>query len=90
MQNETLKMVAEFLSNFNNTFDLEAKNSDEDSAEITIKSIKSDGSELIKTLYDTFNAIVEVISDEHEVMYIEGKGLVITKKVINYVVEDFK
>lgn len=91
MQNETLKMVAELLNSFNKTFDLEAKaiNGEEESAEITIKNMKNDGSELVKTLYDTFNAIVEVTSEEHEVMYIEGKGLVVAKKVVKYVVEEF-
>lgn len=100
MNNEAIKRINELLKEFNNTFELKARvieeDEDESAVELTISGLKNNGANFIKIIYDIFNDIIKASSDEHELMYIEGKGLSIAKKVIKkvekveYLVEDFE
>ena len=91
---ETIKKINDVLKKFNSTFELEA-HIDKDGEELVasglqIKNIKNDGHEFVGILYETFNAIIESISKEHELIYDEVKGLVVAKKVVktDYIIED--
>lgn len=94
MTNETLKRINNLLKMFNNTFDIDAnlvQDGDETiAAGLKIKNVKDDGSEFITSFHDTFNSIVQSMSDEHEVIYDEEHGLVVARKVIKtaYVIDD--
>jgi hypothetical protein len=96
MQNETLKRINVLLKSFNSTFNIKAEvlqEKDELVADVPkIKSLKNDGSDFINTFHETFNSIVQNISEEHEVIYNEDRGLVIAKKVVktDYVIEEFQ
>lgn len=93
--NETLQKINSLLKAFNETFDVKAnltKEGDEMVAVgLKIESLKNDGIQFVGTLHDTFNAIVQTISNDHEVIYDEEKGLAIARKVVktDYVIEDF-
>lgn len=95
MQTETLKRINFLLKSFNNTFDIEANLVEEGNELIAyglkISTLKNDGSDFINTFHETFNSIVQNLSDEHEVIYNEEKGLVIARKVVktDFVIEDF-
>jgi hypothetical protein len=96
---ETIKKINKLLKKFNDTFDLEAnimKDDDEFVASgLKIKNLKNNGTEFIGEMYDIFSTIIETLSDEHELIYDEFKGIVIAKKVVkqvvqtDYVIEDF-
>lgn len=89
---ETIKKINDLLKKFNNTFEISpiiAEGNDEQIADgLKIDKLKNDGSEFVNELFDVFDLIVKSVSDEHEVIYNEEKGLVIAKKVVNYVIED--
>jgi hypothetical protein len=91
---QTIKKINEVLKCFNLTFDLEARIVDEGgdlvASGLQIKEIKSDGHEFVNVLYDVFNAIIESVSDEHELIYNESRGLVIAKRVVktDFIIED--
>ena len=97
---ETIKKINNLLKKFNETFDLEA-HIEKDNGELVasglkIKNIKNNGHDFVGELYDMFNTIIDSISDEHELIYDEEKGIVIAKKVVrqvvqtDYVIEDFE
>ncbi len=98
-QIETIKKISNLLKKFNETFDLEAVIINEDgemvASGLKIKSIKNDGNEFIGEMYHMFGAIVGSISQEHELIYDEEKGIVVAKKVTkqviqtDYLIEDF-
>jgi hypothetical protein len=96
---ETIKKIGDLLKSFNSTFDLEA-HIDEDDDELVasglkIKKLKSNGYEFVGDLYETFNAIIKSVSEEHELIYDETRGLVIAKKIVrqvtktDFVIEEF-
>lgn len=91
---ETIKKVNELLKLFNKTFEIEAslvKDGDEIVADgMKIKRVKNDGSEFIANFHDTFNTIIQSISNDHEVIYDNEKGLAVARKVIKteYIIED--
>ncbi len=97
---ETIKKISNLLKKFNETFDLEA-HIEKDESELVasgliIKSMKNNGYDFVGELYEMFNTIIDSISEEHELIYDEEKGIVIAKKVIrqvvqtDYVIEDFE
>lgn len=94
-ENETLQKINSLLKTFNETFDVKANltvEGNEIVAEgLKIESLKNDGIQFVGTLHDTFNTIVQAISNEHEVIYDEEKGLAIARKIVktDYVLEDF-
>lgn len=96
MSNETLKRINDLLKVFNKTFETEAnlvQEGDEMVAYgVKIKNLKNDGIEFIDAFHQTFNSIVRSISDEHEVIYDDEKGLVIARKIIKteYVIDDIE
>ncbi len=97
---ETIKKINDLLKKFNETFDLEAHiekdNNELVASGLKIKNIKNNGYDFVGELYDMFNTIVDSISNEHELIYDEEKGIVIAKKVIrqvvqtDYIIEDFE
>lgn len=99
MQNEALKKIADLLKAFNDTFELKANVIDDDDqdqyVELKISQSKNNGAEFIRSLHETFNNIVQLASNDHEVIYHQGKGLVVAKKVVkkiekvDYEFEDF-
>jgi len=91
---ETLKKINELLKKFNNTFEISANQVEEDgeivACGLKIDDIKNDGAEFINEMFGTFNEIVKAVSDQHELVYNDEKGLVIAKKVIkvDYIIEE--
>lgn len=99
MSNEAIKRVADLLKVFNDTFQLGAQvieDGEDTSVTLTIKGVKNNGADFIRLLHETFDNIVQVSSDEHEVIYHEEKGLIVGKRVvkkierIDYVFEEFE
>jgi hypothetical protein len=98
-KNETIKKISDFLKKFNETFELEPQIEKEGNeyvaAGFSIKNIKNDGNIFVGYMYEMFSSIVGSISEDHELIYDEDKGLVIAKKVTkqviqtDYVIEDF-
>lgn len=94
MQSETLKKINELLKSFNDTFKVDANIVEEDHELVIdglkITGLKNDGSNFVTSFHETFNTIVKSLSDEHEVIYNEDKGLVIAKKVVKteFLIED--
>ena len=94
MSKETIKIINQLLKSFNNTFEIEANLSQENNEmvadKLIIKSVKNDGSNFISLFHNTFNTIVQSMSDEYEVIYHEEKGLVVAKKIVKteYIVDD--
>ena len=91
--NETLKKINTLLKKFNNTFELSAgevvqEGEDEVTTELQITGLKNDGSEFVAEMFELFTAITQSVSPEHELVYNEEKGLVIGKKVVDYVFEE--
>lgn len=90
----TLQKVNELLKKFNNTFEISANQVEEDgeliASGLKIDKVKNDGAEYINEMFTVFSEIVKAVSDEHELVYNEEKGLVIAKKVVqvNYVIEE--
>lgn len=92
---ETLKKINELLKKFNATFKVSANISQNEIGEdiangLKIDGLKSDGSEFMNEMFDMFAAIIQNVSDEHELVYDVDKGLVIAKKqvTVSYVFED--
>lgn len=91
---ETLKKINELLKKFNNTFVISANQVEEDgeivACGLRIDGIKNDGAEFINEMFETFNEIVKAVSDKHELVYNEEKGLVIAKQIIkvDYIIEE--
>ena len=91
--NETLKTINSFLKKFNNTFELatgEIVEDEEDNVtnELKIVGLKNDGSEFVIELSNLFGTIIQSTSSEYELIYTEEKGLVIGRKVIDYVFDE--
>lgn len=93
--NETLKRINLLLKSFNDTFEVEAEITQEGdeivASKLRIKNLKNDGHDFINVFYNTFNSIVQGLSDDHEVIYNEERGIVIAKRVIktDYIIDDF-
>lgn len=92
---ETLKRIHELLKKFNGTFQVSANITQNEMGEdiangLKIDGLKSDGSEFMDEMFDMFAAIIQNVSDEHELVYDVDKGLVIAKKqvTVSYVFED--
>ncbi|MNJ90443.1 hypothetical protein D3C87_80400 [compost metagenome] len=96
MQKETLQVINNLLKSFNNTFEIDANLTQEDNEIIAnslkIKSLKDDGSNFINEFHETFNTLVNSLSEKHEVIYNEQYGLVIAKTVkvtkTEFIIED--
>ncbi|AEO93654.1 gp395 [Bacillus phage G] len=92
--NETIKKINSLLKVFNDTFEIEAKLVEEGgeqvAAGVKINGLKNDGTHFINDFHSTFNSIVQSLSDEHEVIYHEEKGLAVARKVVKteYVIEE--
>lgn len=92
--NETLQKINNLLKNFNKTFEISANEMEENGVPIAcglkIDNIKDDGSNFVNEMFETFNAIVKAVSDEHEIVYNQEKGLVVAKKIIkvDYIIEE--
>lgn len=86
--NETLQKINKMLKLFNETFEVNTDIDDEIVKGLKITSLKGDGSEFVNELFEIFQTIVSSSSEEHELIYNEEKGLVIAKKVIDYIIED--
>ena len=76
---DSIKRIGLMLKSFNETFEIEA-HIDEDDGELVasglkIKELKTDGKDFVGILYDTFNSIIQMISDEHEVIFNEDKEI---------------
>ncbi|MFW6008349.1 MAG: hypothetical protein ACOCP8_03695 [archaeon] len=80
--NDALKKIKCLLKKFNNTFEISAIIQDDTVNGLKIDGLKSDGTEFIAELFEIFNTIVTGVSDDHEVIYNEEKGLVIAKKIV--------
>jgi hypothetical protein len=91
--NETLNKLNTLLKKFNNTFDLKANVIEDNGEDVAngfkIDKLKDDGSEFINELFDIVGSIVVSISNEHELIFNQEKGLVIAKKVVtvDYIIE---
>lgn len=93
--NETLVKINELLKSLNSSFEFSAediKNDGDDdiSNKVIIKSLKDDGSEFIECFFNMFSEIIKSLSDEYELVIHKEKGIVIAKKVTNYVFLDDK
>lgn len=93
--NETLQRINELLKKFNSTFELQPTEIVQDGEEnmtsgLEIHNMKNNGSEFINEMFNMFDAIIKSVSDEHELVYNEEKGLVIAKKVVtvDYIIEE--
>jgi len=90
----TLQKVNELLKKFNNTFAISANQIEENgelvACGLKIDNVKNDGADYINEMFSVFSEIVKAVSDEHELVYNEEKGLVIAKKVVqvNYIIEE--
>lgn len=80
---EALKKVNTLLKSFNKTFDISAIIESDEVNGLKIDDLKNEGTDFIGELFETFNTIVKSVSDEHEVVYNEEKGLVIAKKIVS-------
>jgi hypothetical protein len=92
--NNTLKKIKNLLDSFNESFEVDV-NIEEDNDEnvvrqLKITNLKGDRSEFVSELFTIFNSIISNVSDEHELIYNEEKGLVIAKKVVkvDYIIEE--
>lgn len=91
---ETLVKVNELLKKFNSTFKIGAHVINEGGEEVAnglkIESVKNEGTEFVSELFEVLNTIVSSVSDEHELVYNNDRGLVIARKVVtvDYIIED--
>lgn len=91
---ETLKRISTLLKKFNNSFVISTNVTEENGEQIAdglkIDNVKNNGVEFMDDLFNMFNDIIKNVSNEHELIYNEEKGLVIAKKVvtIDYILEE--
>ena len=91
---ETLVKVNELLKKFNSTFKIGAQVINEGGEEVAnglkIEAVKNEGTEFVNELFEVLNTIVSSVSNEHELVYNNDRGLVIARKVVtvDYIIED--
>lgn len=93
--NETIKRINDLLKKFNATFTISANIVEDVEGEATanglkIDALKNDGTLFMGEMFDMFAAIIQTVSDEHELVYDVERGLVIAKKqvTVSYVIEE--
>ena len=88
--NESTKKINEMIKTFNETFDISPNINGEEVNQLAINSLKNNGSEFVGLLFDIFGQIIASSDSEYELIYLEGKGLAIGKKVVKteYILED--
>jgi len=86
----TLQKVSNLFKIFNDTFEISANIEDDVVNGLVIDGLKNNGHDFIAELFETFNTIVTAVSDDHELIYNNEKGIVLAKKVVSvdYVVEE--
>ena len=91
---ETLIKVNELLKKFNVTFKIGSHVINEGGEEVAnglkIEAVKNEGTEFVNELFEVLNTIVSSVSNEHELVYNNDRGLVIARKVVtvDYIIED--
>ena len=88
--NESTKKINEMIKTFNETFDISPNINGEEVNQLVINNLKNNGSEFVGLLFDIFGQIIASSDSEYELIYLEGKGLAIGKKVVKteYILED--
>lgn len=88
--NESTKKINEMIKTFNETFDISPNINGEEVNQLAINNLKNNGSEFVGLLFDIFGQIIASSDSEYELIYLEGKGLAIGKKVVKteYILED--
>ena len=85
-----MKKIESLLTEFNNSFELEANITDNENEKVVsglkIKELKNDGSGYINEMIEMFSQIISA-NGENELVFDDKKGLVIAKKIVtvNYV-----
>ena len=78
-----IERINQFLNVFNSTFELETKLNNNNVESISIKNIDN-SNKFIQEILDIFGPLISQ-NDEYKLMYKEGKGLIIAKKITGYV-----
>lgn len=87
---EMIKRINQLLSEFNNTFELEANIEEEDNQQVVtglrINGLKNDGTAFVNEVFEMFGQIISS-TGEYELLYDDNKGLIIGKEVVKQVTQ---